>query len=145
MANPRAVLMHDDIGYRAVTFKIDGVTITYDGAQKGGSTVVGRAVGLVTATANAVELVTTNQGVLGRLDKVEPDGFCTVQVEGQCYLPSATGQALTRGGKIVGGLLAAARGYIKEPDTTSAATLMPARHEVLDIAVTTAISVMLGE
>jgi hypothetical protein len=145
MANPRAVLVHDDIGYRAITMKIDGATITYDATKKGGSASVGLAVGAKAATAQTVELVTTNQAVLGKLDKVEPDGFCTVQIEGQCYLPGATSQALANGGKFVGGLLVAARGYIKEPDTTSAATLLPARHEVLDAATATAISVMLGD
>lgn len=145
MANPRAVLLHDDIGFRAITMKIDNSTIVYDATKKGGSVSVGLAVGAVAATAQAVELVTTSQAVLGRLDKVESDGFCTVQIEGQCYLPAATGAAIVRGGKIVGGLLAAARGYIKEADTTSAATAQTARHEVLDTAVSTAISVMLGD
>lgn len=144
MANPRNVIVRDGIGFRAETFKIDASTILFASTAANGSVSAGLAVGLVAGTKDMVELVTTNQAVLGRLDTVEPDGGCSVQTEGQCYLPAATGAVLTRGGRFVGGLLVAARGYIKEPDTTSAATLMPAKHRVDDITTATAIDVTLG-
>jgi len=145
MANPRKVIVHDDIGFRGLTFLIDGSTIVWSATAKNGSASAGLAVALVAGTTMTVELVTTNQSVLGRLDNVAQDGSCTVQIEGQCYLPQATGGDVVRGGKCVGGLgPSSARGYIKEPDTTSAASALPARHLVLDDTTATAISVFLS-
>lgn len=146
MANPRKITGPlDGIGYRAATFLADGSTITFDATSALGSAVAGRAVGLVSGTQNAVELVVAGQDVLGRLDHVESDGSVVVQIEGECKLPQGNAVTVVRGDRITGALGAAsARGFIGPADTTSAATANSARHQVLDVAVTTAISVMLS-
>jgi hypothetical protein len=145
MANPRKITgPKDGVGFRALSFLCDGTTIAYSDTASLGSAVAGRAVGLVVGTSDTVELVADGQTVLGRLDHVEADGVCAVQVEGEAKLPQATAGAVARGGKIIGGLLVAARGYIKAP-TADVAGALAARHEVLDNATSTAISVMLGD
>lgn len=152
MANPRLVYGREGIGYRAVTFKIDGTTITWASDQENGSAVAGRAVGLVAGTTQTVELVAANQAILGRLDNVAADGACTVQIEGQCFLPQGDAVDVARGGRIVGALgPAGARGYIG-PVPVSGATYdaavenakAAARHRVDDDSVATAIDVYLG-
>jgi hypothetical protein len=147
MANPRRITGPlDGIGFRAATFLIDGSTITWSATDALGSAVAGRAVGLVAGTQNTVELVAAGQDILGRLDHVESDGACAVQFEGECKLPQGNGVTVVRGDKIVGALGAAsARGFIGPGDGTSGATALAGRHTVLDVAVTTAISVMLGD
>jgi hypothetical protein len=135
----------DGIGYRAATFLADGSTIAFDATQALGDDVVGRAVGLVAGTQNTVELVVAGQDVLGRLDHVESDGAVVVQIEGECKLPQGNAVTVVRGDKITGALgPASARGYIGPADPTSATTSLSGRHTVLDVAVTTAISVMLS-
>lgn len=152
MANPRNVVIHDGIGYRAISLWADGSTITFSASAKDGSAVVGRAVGLVAGTQNTIELVADGQAVLGRLDKVEGDGGCTVQVEGQCYLPAGDSQTLVRDSKIVGALGASsAKGFIRSAVSPGGSYVQGtqvdaarARHSVLDIAGAPQISVMLG-
>ncbi len=146
MANPRNINgPHDGVGYRAETFTVDGVTITYDATAVNGSPVVGRAVGLVAGAAmNTVELVAAGQGILGRLDTVEADGNCTVQIEGECKLPQGNAVDVVEGNKIVGALgPSSARGYIGPP-ASDAAGALAARHRVEDDTTSTAISVYLG-
>jgi hypothetical protein len=147
MANPRRITGPlDGIGFRAATFVIDGSTIpAYDPAVALGSAVAGRAVGLVAGTQNAVELVAAGQDILGRLDHVESDGACVVQIEGECKLPQGNAVDVVRGDKIIGALgPASARGYIG-PMSADVAGASAGRHVVLDDAVATAISVMLGD
>jgi len=147
MANPRRITGPlDGIGYRAATFLADGSTIAYDATVANGAAVAGRAVGLVTGTQNTVELVVAGQAVLGRLDHVESDGSVAVQIEGECKLPQGNAVDVVRGGRIVGALGASsARGFIGPADGTSGTTALAGRHVVLDDAVSTAISVMLGD
>lgn len=150
MANPRKVIVHDGIGFRAETFWIDASTIVWSATAENGSVGVNLAVGLVAGTKDTVELVAAGQSVLGRLDNVAADGACTVQVEGQCYLPQGTGGSVVRGGKIVGALSTAARGYIGPPTApggtyaqAEAVSQAAARHRVEDITDTANISVYL--
>lgn len=143
MANPRNVLVRDGIGYRAGTYKIDGVTILFSAAAANGSVSAGLAVGLVVGGTDTVELVTTGQAILGRLDTVEPDGGCSVQIEGQCYLPQGSTADCVEGGKIVGALSTAARGYIG-PATGDVAGAIAGRHRVDNDNTATAIDVYLG-
>ena len=146
MANPRMLTGPlDGVGYRAVTFKIDGSTITYDATQSLGSAVAGRAVGLVAGTQNTVELVDAGDTVLGRLDHVEPDGGCAVQIEGECKLPQGNAVDVVRGQPIMGALGASsARGYIG-PVSADVAGATAGKHTVLDDATSTAISVYLSQ
>lgn len=152
MANPRKVIVHDGIGFRAETFWIDGTTLTWSATAENGAVGVGLAVGLVAGTKHTVELVVAGQGVLGRLDNVAADGACTVQIEGQCYLPQGDGVTLVREGKIVGALgVGSARGYIGPPTAPAGAysqadtvTQAAARHRVEDVTDTANISVYLG-
>jgi hypothetical protein len=145
MTNPRLVYGREGIGYRAATYAIDGTTITFAADQVNGSAVAGRAVGLVAGTANMVELVVAGQDILGRLDNVAGDGACTVQIEGQAFLPAGNAVTLVRGDKIVGALgAAAARGFIGPADGTSGATALAGRHRIDDTTTATAIDVYLG-
>lgn len=153
MANPRQVVVHDGIGFRALTFKIDASTILWSETAKFGTVSAGLAVALVPGTEDTVELVSDGQAVLGRLDHVEGDGFATIQIEGQCYLPAGDSQTLIRGSKVVGALGASsAKGYIRNAVVPggayaqgTATDATRARHSVLAISDTDGISVMLGD
>ncbi len=148
MANPRRIVGPlDGIGFRAATFLIDGVTIAaYDATVANGNAVAGRAVSLVDGSQNVVELSAAGQEILGRLDHVESDGACVVQFEGECKLPLGNAVTVVRGDRIVGALNASsARGFIGPAVGTSGTTALAGRHTVLDSAVATAVSVMLGD
>jgi hypothetical protein len=146
MANPRRITGPlDGVGFRAVSFKIDGTTITFDATQVDGAAGAGLAVGLVAGTQDTVELVAAGQAITGRLDHVEGDGTCAVQIEGECKLPQGNAVDVVRNERIVGALgPSSARGYIGPAVGTSGTTALAGRHVVLDDAVSTAISVMLG-
>lgn len=126
-----------DIGFKADTFKIDGVTLTYDRTKPNG---IGKAAG----TGNAVMLsnddtvALTNDGaqVKGKVIKIESDNFASVQVLEYITFPkgdSGAGTA-TRGRKIVGATRAGARGYIRDVDSAAAAELAVAKGEVVNVA-----------
>lgn len=147
MANPRKLVFHDGIGYRAETFFIDASTIVFDATKKDGSVAAGFAVQMVPGTEDTVELTADAGEVLGKLLHVEADGGCAVQVEGVCRLPGANGATWTarRGAKIVGGLgVSNARGYIRPQAVATLAEVAVAKHTVQKIADTTSIEVMLG-
>lgn len=67
-----------------VTMK-HGVSIVYDMNEQHGSAQVGKAVEL--QAAGEVGLVATGNEIFGKLVKVEPDGYCTIQDGGYCDLP----------------------------------------------------------
>ncbi len=60
--------------------------IAYDAAQPNGSAHVGKAV--MQTGDDEVGLVTDGLEIAGKLIKVEPDNFCTIQDEGYADLPS---------------------------------------------------------
>lgn len=142
MANPRFAIDFTDIKPVDVTYKIDASTILFDRTLANGSAQVGLAVGLKAATSGVVELVADAQAVHGRLERVEPDGMCVVRVGGYAQLPGGTGATLTRGSKIVGALLVAAKGYIR---SAVAAESPAGAHQIVDPTSTTAVWVMLGD
>jgi len=142
MADPRLDTKFDDIGALYATYKIDDSTITYSDTQDGGSAGVGLAVTL--SAAETIELVGDGEPVEGKLLKVESDGYAVVQVAGYMTLPAGTGATLTLGKKIVGDLLVAAEGYIREVDQTTALELAFARGGIVDASVTTAVVVRMG-
>lgn len=115
MADPREAANYDGIGYKALTYVHDD-TIVYDVTKVGGSAQVGLA---VTLEANAqVSLVGNGEQVEGLLIKVEPGGFCVVQVGGMAIFKGGNGASLTAGLKIVGALgPSSAEGYIKNAST----------------------------
>lgn len=114
MANPRDAVNHLS-KYRAKTYPHDN-TIVYDADAEGGSAQVGLAVTL--ESNNTISLVGDGEQVEGKLIKVESDGFCVVQVEGEMTLPGGSGATLTAGLKIVGGLGPdSAEGYIQVAST----------------------------
>lgn len=129
MADPREAVAFDDIDYRAISYNHDD-TIVYDATKAGGSTQVGLAVTL--ESNKTVSLVGDGESVEGRLVKVEPGGVCVVQNKGYMKLKRGTSATLTPGKKIVGDLLAAAEGYIREVATGTAAELGVARGRVID-------------
>lgn len=135
---------YTDIRYDALTYKIDGVTITYDITQVNGSAQVGKAVQL--SADDTVALTQDGACVEGKLLKVEKDGFATIQRWGLLTLPkgdSAPGTA-TRGRKIVGATLAAARGYVRDVNTAVAAELGVMRGQIINVADANAIVIDMG-
>lgn len=152
MANPRKTISHIGIGFRSTTMLVDAITLTYSATEKNGSAGAGLAVAAKTTVEDTVELVTTDQRVLGKVLQVEPDGACAVQIEGGCELPQGTGPALIRGRRIVGALSTAARGYIAGVADPAAAyaqaeaiRVLNAGHTVLKIADTTKAQVYLSQ
>lgn len=141
MADPRLTVDYGGIGEQIVTFKIDNSTITYSATADGGSSQVGYAVTL--SAADTVELVGDGEAVVGKLLSVESDNVAAVQVGGFMTLPGGTGASLTLGKKIVGDLLVAAEGYIREVNTATAAELGLARGMIVDAGTTTAVWVKL--
>jgi hypothetical protein len=148
MANPRIVTgPRDGIGFRAETLRVDGSTLVYHSTAPMGidPAVLGRAVTLVTGSVDTVKLSGAGDVVYGKLDHIEQDGCCTVQIEGECKLPQGNAVTVVRGNRIVGALgPASAPGYIGPAVTTAASDVAAGRHTVEDVAVTTAISVYLG-
>lgn len=148
MANPRFITgPRDGIGFRAETLRIDGSTLVYHATAPLGidPTVLGRAVTLVTGSVDTVKLSGAADVVYGKLDHIEADGACVVQIEGECKLPQGNAVTVVRGNRIVGALgPASAPGYIGPATSADAAAAILGRHTVEDVAVTTAISVYLG-
>jgi len=140
MADPRAAANKVGIGYKAETFAHDS-TIVYSATVANGSASVGLAVSL--ESDETVTLAGDGENVLGKLIKVESDGFCVVQTEGYMTLPGGTGASLTAGSKIVGDLLSSAEGYIRVVATGTAAELGVARGIIIDATTTTAVVVKL--
>lgn len=136
MADARENVSFEGIGYRAVTLKHDD-TIVYDATKEGGSAQVGLAVTL--ESANTVSLAGDGEQVEGKLVKVEPGGVCVVQNGGYMTLPGGTAATLTVGKKIVGDLLVAAEGYIREVNTEDAVS----RGTIVDATDATAVVVRL--
>ena len=120
MADARNVVGHGG-GEEYRTYKIDDSTITYSATVAGGSSQVGLAVNF--STDDTVQLAGDGEAIIGKLIKVSKDLKATVQVAGEMELPAGTGAALTLGKKIVGDLLVAAKGYIREVATGTAAEL----------------------
>jgi len=140
MADPRAAANKVGIGYKAETYAHDN-TIVYSATVANGSASVGLAVSL--ESDEVVTLAGDGENVLGKLIKVESDGFCVVQTEGYMTLPGGTGASLTAGSKIVGDLLSSAEGYIRVVATGTAAELGVARGIIIDATTTTAVVVKL--
>lgn len=141
MADVRAVANLVGVGYDAMTFAHDN-TIVYDATKQSGSAQVGLAV--TAEGSETVSLVGDGENVLGRLVKVESDGFCVVQVGGNVELPGGNGATLTEGSKIVGALNASsAEGYIRIAASGTAAELVRARGMILDSSDATAVLVKL--
>lgn len=141
MADPRLDVRFTDIDYRAETFKIDNSTITYSATEDNGSAQVGLAVTL--SAGDTVELVGDGEAVLGKLIEVTKDNYGVVQTRGYMTLPGGTAATLTRGKKIVGDLLVAAEGYIREVAVATAAELGVQRGRIVDATTTTAVVVYL--
>jgi hypothetical protein len=143
MPNPRLVVDYEGTGFRALSFLADGVTITYSATAANGSLHVGKAVQI--SANNTVALTLDGSEVLGRLDRVHPDGVCVVQTEGGCTLPGGEAAALTAGLSIVGAAYPTASGGggggIKA--AASAGDALIGRGQILDSSVTTAVKVRL--
>lgn len=137
MADPRAAVSFEGIGYEAETFAHDN-TIVYSNQEVGGSAQVGLAVTL--EAAKQVSLVGSGENVMGKLIKVEPDGFCVVQTGGHMTLPGGDSATLTVGLKIVGDLgVGAVEGYIQAVSTEDTVS----RGMIIDASDPTAVVVRL--
>lgn len=88
MADVRAVASYSELSPFTATFKIDGTTVTYTPSNYDGtnhSAQVGKAVSLV--ADSTIGLGAAAAWTLGKLIKVESDGFATVQYGGVMALP----------------------------------------------------------
>jgi hypothetical protein len=135
MADPRAAVSFEGIGYEAETFPHDD-TIVYSATEANGSAQVGLAVTL--ESNKTVSLVGDGELVLGKLIKVESDGLCVVQTGGTMTLPGGSGATLTAGLKIVGDLGPdSAEGYIQAVSTQDTVS----RGMIIDSSTATAVVV----
>lgn len=111
MADPRAAVSFDNIASEVVTMKHDS-TIVFSRSEDGNASAVGLAVSL--AAADQVTLVGDGEVVFGKLLRVGPDGFCSVQIAGGMTLPGGDSATLTVGTRIEGDLASgAAEGYVQ--------------------------------
>ncbi len=141
MGDPRKVVSYEGLFAGYATFKHD-TSIVFDSTLEGGAAQVGKAVQLTDAAK--VGLTVDGSDVVGKLIKVEGDGFCTVQVEGYCTLPGGNGATLTVGKKLVGAVNAeSAGGYIREVNTATAAELGLCTGKIIDASTATAVIVAL--
>jgi hypothetical protein len=141
MADPRAAISFEGIGYEAETFSHDA-TIVYDDTETGGAAQVGLAVSLEDDAI--VTLAGDGEGIMGKLIKVEQDGFCVVQTGGYVTLPGGDAATLTVGTKVVGDLGAAsAEGYIQSAAAATAANTIVSRGTIVDATDPTAVVVRL--
>lgn len=142
MANPRATTLDAGIRTYRVTKAYDNSTITYSATAAGGSDSVGLAVTLT--SSDTVALCADGEYVYGKLIAVEADGMCTIERGYGVTLPGGTSASLTRGKSIVGDLLVAAKGYIREVNTATAAELgLMGGSQIIDPSTTTAVVVNL--
>lgn len=114
---------YTDIGYDAITLKVDGTTIIYDQTQPRGApaTMLDKAISL--SADDTAQLCQDGDCVVGKLLEVFKDGFCTVQHKGFTTLPAGAAAVVTRGRTIVGALGAAsARGYIRQTSISTTPT-----------------------
>lgn len=139
MADPRLTPSNIGVDPEYRTYLIDASTITYSATTANGSAQVGLAVTF--SAADTVALAVDGNAVVGKLLQVEPNSICRVQTDGVVTLPAGTGASLTRGKKIVGALLVAAGGYIREVATATAAELGVARGIITNAADTAAVVV----
>jgi hypothetical protein len=141
VANPRAVVDTEGIGSRRITQIADG-SIVFNAALANGSAQAGLAV--QQTGNNTVGLTLDATEVIGRLERVHPDGMCVVQVEGGCMLPGGNAATLTAGSQIVGALLPAGQGGGGGGIRAAVvAESHNARGRIVNAAVTTAVQVML--
>lgn len=139
MADSRADVNFEGINALFVTYKHDD-TIVYAATAVNGAAQVGLAVSL--EDDKIVTLAGDGEAIEGKLIKVEPDGFCVVQVHGYMTLPGGDSATLTNGAKIVGDLgAAAAEGYIRAAASGTAAELILARGRIIDNSTATAVVV----
>lgn len=139
MADPRNNIRYKGKNVKRDNFWADGVTITFERTEARGTSKRDLAVKL--SGNQTVALVGDGEIVLGQLQEVEPDGLCVVQVGGPVELPAGTGATLTPGNRVVGALLVAAKGYIKDATTGTAAAAAAGRGIVYDATTATAIVV----
>lgn len=144
MANPRNVIDFEGVQGTYATYHIDNSTITYDSTKANGigkAADTGLAVSL--SAAGTVQLAGDGDAIVGKLVLVEADNKATIQDGGYVKLPSGAGATLTRGFKIVGDLDTAARGFIREVASGTAAEINKGRGFIVDAADTAAVVVRL--
>jgi len=118
-------------------------SIVYDATKKGGSQQAEDGLAVTLTSDKKVGLVGDGEAVEGLLILVEPDGRCSVQTGGYMPFKAGTGASLGLDKKIVGALLSAAKGYIREVATGVAAELGVARGRIIDNDDTSAVIVKL--
>jgi len=145
MAAGRQQVDYSDIDYDALTFKIDNVTITYDPTKPDGIGIAaGSGLAVMLSADDTVALTSDGAAVMGKLLKVEKDGFATIQYDGFAQLPQGDTGVCTRGNQIVGATKTALRGFVRDALAATAAELVKAAGVVVNVADTTNVWVLLG-
>jgi hypothetical protein len=98
---------YERINAHETTFQGTGL-IAYDATAKNGSPHVGKAV--ARAGDGTVDLTNDGTEVFGKLQKVESDGYCTIQEQGYASLPFTGSMSYGDKTNVVG---SATRGSIK--------------------------------
>ena len=129
MTAGRNQVEYTDIGFQAQTYKIDGVTITYDRTKPNGIGIAaGAGLAVTLSDDDTVALTADGSFVEGKVIKVEADGFATFG-KGDSGIGTAT-----RGRKIVGATLAGVRGFVRDVNTATAAELGVCDGEIINTA-----------
>lgn len=131
MANPRAIVAHDENNVKRDTFIIDNSTITYDKTKPFGSDQAGKQLAVTLSGNDTIALCADGDSILGILEKVEADNMAVVALlGGGAFLgfKKGNGATVTRGTTIVGALGASsAKGFIRSAASGTAAELIKAR------------------
>lgn len=141
MANPRTSVGYEGIDAVLITLTVDNSTIVFDKTKSRGCVSVDLAVTL--SASGTVALCADGDPILGRLDSVEADNKCAVQVEGFTTLPGGLSATLTVGRKAVGALGASsAKGYVRVVAPGTAAEAAAPGPVIIDSGTATAVVVM---
>lgn len=133
MADPRDAWAQNDVDLEYDTYLIDDSTITYSATAPYGSTVAGLNLAVSLSADGTVKLAADAEAIVGRLELVEADNKAKVAVRGKrMRFKGGTSATLTRGFKIVGDLLVAAPGYVREAASGTAAELNKGRGYIID-------------
>ncbi len=134
MAHPGDTLAFDGQHAQFMTFLGDNSTIVYSATVANGSSQVGLAATFTSAGDGTVKLTEDGEFVLGRICQVTADNYVTVQIAGVMRLKPGASASITEGKAIVGDLDTAAKGYIREVATGTAAELGVARGFIIEDA-----------
>ena len=111
----------------ASSLSADDGKITFDRSKPNNSDQAGQQLAVTISAAGTIKLAGENDAILGRLENVESDGWCTVAVWSQRLHFRSSGTITVGKGLVGAGTTAATRGRVQTPaDATVSATLTQA-------------------